>query len=73
MISLCLSFAVLIIGYFTYGKLVDRVFGPDDRVTPANRLTDGVDYVPMKTWRVFLVQLLNIAGTGPIFGPLMGA
>ncbi|MBQ6375087.1 MAG: carbon starvation protein A, partial [Clostridia bacterium] len=73
MISLCLSFAVLLVGYFTYGKLVDRVFGPDDRVTPANRLTDGVDYVPMKTWRVWLVQLLNIAGTGPIFGPLMGA
>ena len=73
MISLCLSFAVLIIGYFTYGKLVDRMFGPDDRVTPANRLTDGVDYVPMKTWRLYLVQLLNIAGTGPIFGPLMGA
>ena len=73
MISLCLSFAVLIIGYFTYGRLVDRMFGPDDRVTPANRLTDGVDYVPMKTWRLYLVQLLNIAGTGPIFGPLMGA
>ena len=73
MISLCLSFAVLILGYFTYGRLVDRMFGPDDRVTPANRLTDGVDYVPMKTWRLYLVQLLNIAGTGPIFGPLMGA
>lgn len=73
MISLCLSFAVLVVGYLTYGRLVDKTFGPDDRVTPANRLTDGVDYVPMKTWRVFLVQLLNIAGTGPIFGPLMGA
>ena len=73
MISLCLSFAVLLVGYFTYGKLVDNIFGPDDRVTPANKLTDGVDYVPMKTWRVWLVQLLNIAGTGPIFGPLMGA
>ena len=73
MISLCLSFALLIIGYATYGKLVERTFGPDDRVTPARRLTDGVDFVPMKTWRAFLVQLLNIAGTGPIFGPLMGA
>ena len=73
MISLLICFAVLIVGYLTYGRLVDRMFGPDDRVTPANRLTDGVDYVPMKTWRVFLVQLLNIAGTGPIFGPLMGA
>lgn len=73
MISLFACFGVLIIGFLTYGRLVDRLFGPDDRVTPANRLTDGVDYVPMKRWRLFLVQLLNIAGTGPIFGPLMGA
>ena len=73
MISLLLCLAALVIGYFTYGRLVDRMFGPDDRVTPANRLNDGVDYVPMKKWRLFLVQLLNIAGTGPIFGPLMGA
>ena len=73
MISLLLCLTALVIGYFTYGRLVDRMFGPDDRVTPANRLNDGVDYVPMKKWRLFLVQLLNIAGTGPIFGPLMGA
>ena len=73
MISLFLSFAVLVIGYFTYGRLVERTFGPDDRMTPANSMTDGVDYMPMKTWRAFLVQLLNIAGTGPIFGALMGA
>lgn len=73
MITLILSFVVLVIGYFTYGKLVERTFGPDDRVTPANSMTDGVDYIPMKTWRAFLVQLLNIAGTGPIFGALMGA
>ena len=73
MITLILSFVALVIGYFTYGKLVERTFGPDDRVTPANSMTDGVDYMPMKTWRAFLVQLLNIAGTGPIFGALMGA
>ena len=73
MITLLLSFLVLIVGYATYGRLVEHTFGPDDRVTPANSMTDGVDYVPMKTWRAFLVQLLNIAGTGPIFGPLMGA
>ena len=73
MITLILSFVALVIGYFTYGKLVERTFGPDDRVTPANSMTDGVDYIPMKTWRAFLVQLLNIAGTGPIFGALMGA
>ena len=73
MITLILSFVVLFIGYFTYGRLVERTFGPDDRVTPANSMTDGVDYMPMKTWRAYLVQLLNIAGTGPIFGALMGA
>ena len=73
MISLFLSFVVLIIGYFTYGRLVERTFGPDNRTTPANSMTDGVDYIPMKTGRAFLVQLLNIAGTGPIFGALMGA
>ena len=71
--SLLLSLAVLVIGYLTYGRIVDRVFGPDDRETPAYRLQDGVDFVPMKTWKAFLVQLLNIAGTGPIFGALMGA
>ena len=71
--SLLLSFVVLIIGYFTYGKFVEMVFSPDERKTPAFRLEDGVDFVPMKTWKAFLVQLLNIAGTGPIFGALMGA
>ena len=71
--SLLLSFVVLIIGYFTYGKFVEMVFSQDERKTPAFRLEDGVDFVPMKTWKAFLVQLLNIAGTGPIFGALMGA
>ena len=73
MITLLLSFLALLVGYMTYGRLVERTFGPDDRVTPANSMNDGVDYMPMKTWRAFLVQLLNIAGTGPIFGALMGA
>ena len=73
MISVACAFAVLLIGYLTYGRLAAKVFRPDDRATPAYRLTDGVDYVPMKTWKAFLVQLLNIAGTGPIFGALMGA
>ena len=73
MISLILSFAVLLVGFFTYGKLTEKVFGPDDRPTPAIAINDGVDCVPMKPWRAFLVQLLNIAGTGPIFGALMGA
>ena len=73
MISLILSFLVLIGGYFIYGRLIERVFGPDDRETPAYTKQDGVDFIPMPTWKAFLVQLLNIAGTGPIFGALMGA
>ena len=73
MISLILSFVVLFVGFFIYGKFVENVFGPDDRQTPAMRINDGVDHVPMKTGKAFLIQLLNIAGTGPIFGALMGA
>ena len=73
MISLLICFAILIAGYLVYGRLVEKVFSPDERQTPAYRLEDGVDYVPMKTWKAYLVQLLNIAGTGPIFGALMGA
>ena len=73
MISLILSFVVLVVGYLVYGKVVEKVFGPDDRKTPAYAKQDGVDFIPMPTWKAFLVQLLNIAGTGPIFGALMGA
>ena len=73
MISLVLSLVVLVAGYLVYGKLTEKVFGPDDRKTPAIAINDGVDCVPMKPWKAFLVQLLNIAGTGPIFGALMGA
>lgn len=73
MITFICAIIILIGGYFLYGKLAEKVFRPDDRPTPAMDHPDGVDYVPMKTWRVFLIQLLNIAGTGPIFGALMGA
>ena len=73
MISLCISLAVLFAGYAVYGRVTERVFGPDSRQTPAVAINDGVDCVPMKPWKAFLVQLLNIAGTGPIFGALMGA
>ena len=73
MISLILSLVVLLAGFLVYGKLAERVFAPDDRQTPAVAINDGVDCVPMKPWKAFLVQLLNIAGTGPIFGALMGA
>ena len=73
MISLILSVVVLVAGYLVYSRVTEKVFAPDDRQTPAVALNDGVDNVPMKPWKAFLVQLLNIAGTGPIFGPLMGA
>ncbi len=73
MISLTLSFVVLIVGYLIYGRIIERIFAPDDRTTPAYAKQDGVDFMPMPTWKAFLVQLLNIAGTGPIFGALMGA
>ena len=73
MISLFISLAVLFVGYILYGKVAEKVFSPDDRPTPAVTVNDGVDFVPMKTWKAFLVQLLNIAGTGPIFGALMDA
>lgn len=73
MISLLCAFAALAAGYFIYGRFVAGVFTPDNRKTPAYVKEDGVDFVPMKTWKAFLVQLLNIAGTGPIFGALMGA
>ena len=73
MVSFLIALVVLLIGYFTYGKVVEKVFGPDERVTPAIGINDGVDCMPVKTWKALLIQLLNIAGTGPIFGALMGA
>ena len=73
MITFICAIILLLAGYWLYGRLAETVFRPDDRPTPAMEHPDGVDYVPIKTWRVFLIQLLNIAGTGPIFGPLMGA
>lgn len=73
MISFFICLAILIAGYFTYGKLVEATFSPDDRETPAVTMNDGVDYVVMPQWKLFLVQLLNIAGLGPIFGAMQGA
>ena len=73
MISFFLCLLILVCGYFTYGKFVDNTFGPDDRETPAVAINDGVDYVVMPAWKLFLVQLLNIAGLGPIFGAMQGA
>lgn len=74
MITFFIALAVLIIGYLIYGKIIDRLFGADPkRETPAVTMADGVDYVPMKPWRIFLIQFLNIAGVGPIIGAIMGA
>lgn len=74
MITFIISIAVLVLGYFVYGAFVDRKFGSDSgRETPAYSKHDGIDYVPMKTGKIFLVQFLNIAGLGPIFGAIAGA
>ena len=74
MITFTACLAALVIGYFTYGKFVERFFGvSSDRPTPAKRLADGVDYQEMKPWRIFIIQFLNIAGLGPIFGAILGA
>lgn len=73
MITFIIALVLLVVGFFTYGILVEKVFGVEpDRKTPALTKTDGVDFVPMSPWRIFLVQFLNIAGLGPIFGAIMG-
>lgn len=74
MYSFLLCIIALIAGYAIYGAFVDKVFAPDPkRITPAVSKADGVDYVPLPAWKVFMIQFLNIAGTGPIFGAIMGA
>ena len=74
MVSFFLSVLALVLGYLFYGRLVERVFAPDpSRATPAVTRADGIDYIPLPTWKVFMIQFLNIAGTGPIFGAIMGA
>lgn len=73
MITFIIALATLIAGYFLYGKFVEHVFGANPNTkTPAYTKTDGVDFIPLPTWRVFLIQFLNIAGLGPIFGAIMG-
>jgi Carbon starvation protein, predicted membrane protein len=73
MVSFLVCFALLILGYLFYGKIVDGIFNPDDRETPAVAINDGVDYVVLPQWKLFMIQLLNIAGLGPIFGAIGGA
>lgn len=74
MVYLLICIGLLVVGYLTYGTLVDKIFGCDTcRPTPAKTMTDGVDYMEMPTWKVFFIQLLDIAGLGPVFGPILGA
>ncbi|EJX04687.1 carbon starvation protein A [gut metagenome] len=73
MITFTLCLLALIAGYFIYGRFVEKIFGPDGRLTPALTKADGVDYIPLPTWKIFMIQFLNIAGVGPIFGAIMGA
>jgi carbon starvation protein CstA len=74
MLTFCIAIVLLVGSYFTYGVFVERIFGADKKeVTPAYTHTDGVDYVPMGWGKIFLIQFLNIAGLGPIFGAVMGA
>lgn len=72
MTTFLIGLAILLIGGALYGAYCEKVFGPDDRKTPALAQSDGVDYVPMKKWKNSLIELLNIAGTGPILGPIQG-
>ena len=73
MVSFTLCLLALLAGYFIYGRFVERIFGPDNRKTPALLKNDGVDFLPLPTWKIFMIQFLNIAGLGPIFGAIMGA
>ena len=74
MYSFIFSLCALILGYLFYGKFVEKIFAPDpSRTTPAITKEDGVDFIPMPAWKVYMIQFLNIAGTGPIFGAIMGA
>ena len=74
MVTFSIALVLLIIGYLTYGKFIDTLLEPDStRKTPAVTMTDGVDYVPLPTWKIFMIQFLNIAGLGPIYGAIMGS
>lgn len=74
MITFTCCLLILVVGYFVYGRFVERIFGIDpERKTPAYTMRDDVDYIPMSGWKVFMIQFLNIAGLGPIFGAIMGA
>lgn len=74
MVTFSIALVLLIVGYMTYGKFIEKLLEPDPaRKTPALTMTDGVDYVPLPTWKIFMIQFLNIAGLGPIYGAIMGS
>lgn len=73
MISFTLCLLALVAGYFTYGRFIEKIVGPDGRPTPVRTREDGVDYIAMPGWKIFMIQFLNIAGLGPIFGAILGA
>ena len=74
MITFTIALLMLVLGYFVYGRYINKLFMPDPtRKTPAVTMQDGVDFIPMPTWKIFMIQFLNIAGLGPIFGAIMGA
>ena len=74
MITFSIALILLVVGYWIYGGYVNKLFAPDpNRKTPALTMTDGVDFIPLPTWKIFMIQFLNIAGLGPIFGAIMGA
>ena len=74
MITFTLALVLLVVGYWVYGKYVNSLCAPDStRIMPALTMADGVDFIPLPTWKIFMIQFLNIAGLGPIFGAIMGA
>ena len=73
MITFTLSLIALVLGFFFYGKIIERIVAPTDAPTPAVTKADGLDFIALPNWKVFMIQFLNIAGTGPIFGAIMGA
>lgn len=74
MFTFIISVIALLLGYFIYGKFITKYFGADDNIkTPAIRMADGVDYIPMPVWKMYMIEFLNIAGLGPIFGAILGA
>ncbi len=74
MVTLIIALLTLVVGYLLYGRFIERIFAPDpNRATPATIHPDGVDFLPLPSWKIFMIQFLNIAGLGPIFGAIMGA